>query len=76
MSSVTSDKLVPFGQIFVLDNIFGTLTVKEWGYVLSLSHRFFCLDVNTASPLHCFCVSEIVPSYFIQQDKCKFFGVN
>ena len=30
MSSVASDKLVPFGQIFVLDNILVTLIVKEW----------------------------------------------
>ena len=30
MSSVASDKIVPFGQDFVLDDILVTLTFKEW----------------------------------------------
>ena len=30
MSSVASDKIVPFGQSFVLDDILVTLTFKEW----------------------------------------------
>ena len=30
MSSVASDKIVPFGQDFVLDDMSVTLTFKEW----------------------------------------------